>query len=56
MITETNYDNLSLDQIIFCQKDEPKQKSCIYAVEIANSGSGDFKKKYMQIRVKSIKF
>ena len=33
MITETNYDNLSLDQIIFCQKDEPKQKSCIYGMK-----------------------
>ena len=45
-MNESHNTNLSLEQIITCQKDEPKQKSCIYGVDNELSDSNDLKNKY----------
>ena len=63
-LTHTIFDikqEISLEEIILAQRDEPKQKNCIFKLkqqqlQRARDGSTKPVEKYYQIRVKSIDF
>ena len=48
---------VSLEEIMTAQVDEPHQRSCIYSTQVvAQAKNQEPTTKYLQIRVKSIKF